>query len=232
MSLGTGILGVVSTEFFDDDYDPLAPPVSGSAAEPEATLDESVEGGKIVRLRFEDGKLVSVRLSHNWYERLQPGQSLAGAFEEAFLLATATIAQPETQNVDVTQLDYQLPELSPQTIDNYAALLRSHSVEWQRAIQNQTPEPDQRYAMGEQAGVRVVLNQAGQPARIVFDEAWVINSPAGTISNTVLAATRKAYAQYDPQPDPRNELLDRYRIEHEILMEGFRRLLDSRREEK
>lgn len=222
----------MSHKLFDDEYDPLAPPNYGeeqATDEPAEPAEPTIGGpGQIVRLRFEEGRLVSVRLAPNWYQRLAPGQSLAAAFQEAFLVGQAEMDTAPTEQLDLSKLEFEVPEFSEENLEAFAALLQEHSQKWQRAIESHHQQAPAPPAMGESQGVRVTLNPAGQPSQVIFNEIWAVESSASAISNAVLAATRRAYAAYEPVQDERDEVLTRYRVEHEILQEGFRRMLEVR----
>lgn len=224
----------MGADFFDDDYDPLAPPAGGPIDAPAEDLGTGgVEGGGVVRLWFEDGKLTTVRVSTTWYDKLPPGQTLTQAFEEAFLLAAAQVAQDEEpERPDTSSITFDLPPFSARAVDAYAAMLHDHTRAWQAAIDELGALPAQpQPARGEHVGAIVQLNRAGHPERIMFDEEWLDNAQVGQICSAVLGATQKAYAAHIPSEDTRQRTLDRFRMEHEVLMTGFRRLLDPRREE-
>lgn len=222
----------MADDFFDDEYDPLAPP----AGAPASTLDEDLgvggfAGGGVVKVWFEHGKLSNVRVSPTWFDDLQPGQSLEQAFEEAFLLASAALVEEEDATVDTSGLSFTLPPLSAQAVDAYAAMLHDHSVAWQRAIDEAAglpPTPSE--TVGEYTGAVVILNRAGHPAHVRFDEQWLDDAQVGAICSAVYGATMKAYREYVPTTDQKQRELDRFRLEHEVLMAGFRRLLDPQRE--
>ena len=235
VSPSAGILQGVSDDLFDDEYDPLAPPPGGPA---DAPVEEDLgtggfAGGGVVKLWFEQGRLKTVRVSPTWFDKLQPEQTLSQAFEEAFLLASASLVEEEDARLDTSELMVNLPPLSAQAVDAYAAMMHDHSVAWQRAINEAKTLPaQQREAVGEHLGAIVALNRAGHPARVMFDEAWLEDAQAGAICNAVYGATMKAYQEFVPTTDQKQRELDRFRLEHEVLMAGFRQLLNPRREEQ
>ncbi len=230
-----GILNGVSDDLFDDEYDPLAPPPGGESDLP---LEEELgtggfAGGGVVKLWFEQGRLKTVRVSPTWFDKLEPGQTLAQAFEEAFLLSSAAIVEEEDAALDTSELMLNLPPLSAAAVDAYAAMLHDHSAAWQRAIDEADhlpPNPSE--ATGEHTGAVVMLNRAGHPARVMFDEEWLDEAQVGSICSAVYGATMKAYQAFVPTTDHKQRELDRFRLEHEVLMAGFRRLLIPRREEQ
>lgn len=230
-----GILNDVSEDLFDDEYDPLAPPPSGESDVP---LEEELgtggfAGGGVVKLWFEQGRLKTVRVSPTWFDKLEPGQTLAQAFEEAFLLSSAALVEEEDAKLDTSGLTLHLPPLSAAAVDAYAAMLHDHSAAWQRAIDEAAHLPeDPPEATGEYTGAVVVLNRAGHPARVQFDEEWLEEVQVGSICSAVYGATMKAYQAFVPTTDHKQRELDRFRLEHEVLMAGFRRLLSPRREEQ
>ncbi|WP_296140000.1 hypothetical protein [uncultured Tessaracoccus sp.] len=224
----------MSDDLFDDEYDPLAPPGGGPAPEPE-TEELGVggfEGGGVVKVWFDDGRLSNVRVSTTWYDQLAEGRTLAMAFEEAFLRASATILEEDDTHIDPTRLQLDLPPCTPEAVDAYAAMMHDHAARWRAAIEAAPGnEPQPEPAVGEHTGAVVVLNQAGHPARVMFDEEWLEDAQVGPICSAVLGATHKAYQGFVPPTDHTQQALERFRLEHEVLLAGFRRLLDPRREE-
>ncbi len=225
----------MSEDLFDDEYDPLAPPPSGESDVP---LEEELgtggfAGGGVVKLWFEQGRLKTVRVSPTWFDKLEPGQTLAQAFEEAFLLSSAALVEEEDAKLDTSGLTLHLPPLSAAAVDAYAAMLHDHSAAWQRAIDEAAHLPeDPPEATGEYTGAVVVLNRAGHPARVQFDEEWLEEVQVGSICSAVYGATMKAYQAFVPTTNHKQRELDRFRLEHEVLMAGFRRLLSPQREEQ
>lgn len=242
MTSGAGIIHAMSDDLFDDEYDPLAPMFGAPANEPvsddEAWADPDRQGGftgaGIVRVWFEEGRLTTVRVSPIWYERLSDGETLAGAFEEAFLLASLTTADDETEE---SVGDIELPDLPPfseHAVDAYAAMLHDHAERWKDAIARaaDTPSEPAPLAWGEYHGVRVVLNRAGHPEHVRFDEEWLDGAQSGIIATAVFGATQQAYRSFVPPNDDHQQELDDLRREHEVLQAGFRALLQPTRSKR
>lgn len=224
----------MSDELFDDEYDPLAPMVGADDPAPERKEEPPLGGfgpSGIVRLTFEEGRLATVRVAPNWFDILGPGQTLEAAFMEALILARLDVHTEEPSATDLSDLEFDLPPFNASSVDAYAAMLHDHSRRWQAAIDAPHQEIDPPEARGEHSGVVVALDRTGFPARVQFDEDWLDEVQVGTICTAVVGATNRAYAAYTPPSDQRQETLDRYRREHEVLMAGFRALLDPNRKE-
>lgn len=222
----------MSDDLFDDEYDPLAPmlggPVADLADDEPLGSGEFAGGGRVVRLVFDEGRLVSVRVHPNWFERLPPEQSLSQAFEEAFLLAALVRADDEsTEGDDVDELELDLPPFSEQSVEAYAAMLHDHATRWREVLDTAPAADEPEPATGRQQGVTVTLNRAGHPEKVHFVEEWLDGVQVGVICSSVLTAVNRAYADYSPVVDERQRELERLRREHSVLQAGFRKLVNK-----
>lgn len=243
-------------DLFDDDYDPLAPIAVSTSAEEEAEdvvdplvelvpdgdddvlLGEAGDGGfggadGLVRIWFDDdGRLERVRVSPVWFKKLGPGQTLEQAFRQAFRASGYAVEEAEEpEPADYSGLDFgELPEFSQESVEAYVALLAEHQARWDEAIARAEAEPQPRRppARGKSKGVVVVLDDNGHPAEVEFDDDWLDEAQVGSICNHVVAAAHKAYAKYVPRTNEHLTELERFRMEHDVLIAGFQALMQPR----
>lgn len=188
--------------------DPTAPPVE---EEPEEAEDGGIsDGERIVRVWVEDGRLTKVRVSPNWWTKLQrrPGTSLAEVFSTVFQIAHvqaggAPMVNREEYEVELTpEFARSLPELSQESLarmqEHYAALGK-RIAEQRRRLGPQRPAG--KPVAGEAKGVKVLLNGNGRASSVEFDEAWLEDTNAGAISRNVLAAAQDSYGKFAPDRD-------------------------------
>lgn len=247
-----GILVHISREFFDDDYDPLAPMPAGGDAYEESdavgsfgpggddgplelgSVDDGGFGDGIVRIWVDDdGRLEKVRVSPHWFDKLQGSDTLAGSFHQAFHLAGLRLSSP--QDAGLPDLDDELGELPEPTLENLRTvrlMIEENSRLIAAAAEEaaQRPMPTQRRCTGRYQGVTMVLDADGRPDEIRFDEAWLDGVQVGPLANAVMHAANKAYAQCVPsEPDPRFAALDEYRHRQELLLAGLFRMLNPKK---
>ena len=245
----------MSKDLFDDDYDPLAPVDVSTPADEEAEdpddleindldgfdddpLGDADDGGfggadGLARIWFDDdGRLHKVRLSPVWFKKLAPGQSLEQVFRQAFLASNISVAQqPESERLDRAALDFgDLPPFSEEAMETYLGLMAEHRERWHAAIARAEAQPPARprRARGKSKGVLLTLDEHGHPAEVQFDDDWLDEAQVGSICINVVAAAHKAYARYVPMTNEHLSELERFRIEHEVLIAGFAELLKPR----
>lgn len=221
----------MSDDLFDDEYDPLAPMLGGPAAdladdEPLAS-GEFAGGGGVVRLVFDEGRLTSVRVHPSWFDRLPAEQTLAQAFEEAFLLAALARPQQQAAPEGDREPTFDLPPFSEQAVEAYAAMLHDHAAHWREVVETEDESEPAEPVVGRQQGVMVALDPTGHPERVQFADEWLDDVQVGVICSCVMGAVNRAYAQHVPVVDERQVELDRLRREHAVLQTGFRRLINT-----
>ncbi len=247
-----GILGHMTGEFFDDDYDPLAPMLAGdeACADSESLgsfgpgsedgplelgdVDDGGFGDGIVRIWVDDdGRLEKVRVSPYWFKKLQGSDTLAGCFNQAFQVAGMRLASPK--EAKLPDLDEELGELPEPTFENLR-IVRLMIEENSRLIAAaaeeaaQLPAAPQRRLTARHEGATVVLDADGRPDEVRFDEAWLDEVQVGPLANAVMRAANKAYAQRVPsEPDPRFATLDDYQHRQELLLAGLFRMLNPKK---
>lgn len=238
----------MSSDLFDDEYDPLAPLVVGEPTDDHVgvhkgglsdhdeelgTVDDGGFGGGngLVRIWFDDdGKLTKVRISPVWFRKLQPGQSLDQAFRQAFMMSSLQLAAPqEAGEVDESKLQ-DIPPFSHETIDAFLAEIDDHHRRWDAALAEavEAPREQPRNVTGKSNGVTLTLDEHGHPHSVVFEEQWLDETQVGSICINVVAAAHKAYAKYVPMTNERLDELERFRAEHEVLLARFHRLFNPR----
>ncbi len=245
----------MSTKLFDDDYDPLAPPVGvGESPAPDTSaaevrvghedpvageeLGEAGDGGfagtdGIVRIWFdEEGRLGKVRVSPVWFQRLAPGKTLADAFRQAFRVSSLRLGEaPDREQVDYGSLDFgDLPPFTTETMNAYLGMMEEHKRRWDDAIARAeaAPRPIRRPASGKSAGVVVTLDDHGHPSSVQFDEDWLDEAQVGAICTHVLTAAQRAREKFEPVADGSLAELERFRVEHDVLTAGFHALLNQK----
>lgn len=268
--MSEGILRLVSRDFFDDDYDPLAPQglgqdevsddaddLAGDFVEPEHDSDleqpqpyghdyepdPEVEGSEgdggfgdgegIVRVWFDErGRLERVRLHQVWYKALDSGDTLQNAFARALMAASLSIpAVGDEEPADYRDLDFgDLPPFSRESMEAYIAMIEDHKAQWDEALARaqEAGSPAPQTVTGRVKGVTVTLDNVGRPTTVDFDERWLDDARVGTICKTVVAAANAAYERFVPTEDEHQLELDRFRLEHEVLLAGFHALLKPR----
>lgn len=224
----------MSDEAPQADLDPLAPVFYGAVDAEEPPEDES-DGGVsdsdgIVRIWLEDGRLSKVRVSPVWYQRLGR-RTLADCFGQALRMANSRVPEvTPRQEQTFDDVDFSsLPRFNGQALAVMQDLFDDVEVRWDDAIERyhareqRTVTPTEGHAKG----VTVRLNPSGRAEEVVFDESWLDQAQAGTISTHVQQAAESAYARFVPVPDDRSEL-DALEQEHEFLLATFKAMLNPK----
>lgn len=233
MNPSAAILRSVSSDYFDDDYDPLAPMIdvapdnveeqgrggSRSGAEAQVIVDDALEdegdggiggGNGIVRIWVEDdGRVSKVRVSPVWFQKLGPGQTLEQAFHEAFAKARMRVAEQGTvESAPIDEADFgEIPPLTPENISLYVRMMNDHRKRWLDLVEESAKEPPAPAPSfrGKSAGVVVTLTSAGFPSKVEFDDKWLDEAQVGSICINVSAAATKAYEQFERYVPEANE---------------------------
>jgi hypothetical protein len=197
--------------------DLLAPIGAGEQWTPEQGYPDS---SLSVRVWVDENlRLTKVRISNRWRDRAK-GTSLSSMFDEAFLLANATIGS-STPPVTATSGPGQVaPTLSWQSLDEILAetvrlnqeatrldALPSDEVVPNRWIGNRVE------GLSTNQMVAVLLSIHGRTERIAFSEQWLRQARVAEVCEAVMEAHRSAYAQFVPpvfQPGDRQRLADRF----------------------
>jgi len=172
-----------------------------------------------VRIWVDDDKrLTKVRISNRWRDRAR-GTSLSSMFDEAFLLANATLGSsvPPVDDVPAGESD---DALSWDSLD--AILAETARLDQEAALLDQQP-PDQvvpnrwvgapveAYSANHMVTVRLSIH--GRTEKVAFSEQVLRQSRVAEVCDAVLEAHRAAYAQFVPpvfEPGDRQLLADRY----------------------
>lgn len=246
----------MSNDLFDDEYDPLAPPADtprpagesgvptgvspGSSNAEDEAIGESGDGGfgggdGIVRIWFDDeGHLSKVRVSPVWFKKLGPGRTLEQAFYQAFRISNIEVAAPPDEDEepeDYSNLDFgRMPALSQETLDAYMAMLADHRDRWREAADrlHDEPQPEIPRAQGKSNGVLLTLDRFGHPDSVQFDQQWLDEAQVGSICINVMAAAHKAYERFVPMNNEGLAELERFQMEHDVLVAGLKALIDSK----
>ena len=132
---------------------------------------------------------------------------------------------------DYTQLDFgRMPAFSQETLDAYMAMLADHRTRWQDAADrlHNEPEPPTPQAQGKSNGVLLTLNRFGHPESVQFDQQWLDDAQVGQICINVTAAAHRAYERFIPTSNEGLAELDRFQLEHDVLLAGLKALIDSK----
>jgi len=205
-----------------DDQSDLAPDdlLVPTGAGEEWTPDQGYPDSSLsVRIWVDDDKRLSkVRISNRWRDRAR-GTSLSSMFDEAFLLANATLGSsvPPVDDVPAGESD---DALSWDSLD--AILAETARLDQEAALLDQQP-PDQvipnrwvgapveAYSANHMVTVRLSIH--GRTEKVAFSEQWLRQSRVAEVCDAVLEAHRAAYAQFVPpvfEPGDCQLLADRY----------------------
>ena len=216
----------MSDDFFDDDYDPLAPlpdrPRDDDPGSPDTPATPG-DGGfsdseGLVRIWVDDaGRLTKVRVSPVWFRRIRPGQTLEAAFRMAFLRAGLRVAptrwQPPTGEPAAGKRQ-PTTEPTPVTIEAISEQVEAaaaHRRAWFAKLEEvrSMPAPPAPTFRGSVEGATVTLTNDGRPKRVEFDDGWLDRTQVGAVCTAVLAAADAAHAQveaHEPDDGPAEEL--------------------------
>ncbi len=173
-----------------------------------------------VRIWVDDDKrLTKVRISNRWRDRAK-GTSLSSMFDEAFLLANATLASSTPPQFGADAPAGQGAALSWDSLD--AILSESAQLDQEAARLDALP-PDQvvpnRWQGNQVEGlsanqmVAVLLSIHGRTERVVFSEQWLRQARVSEVCEAVMEAHRQAYARFVPpvfEAGDHQRLADRY----------------------
>ena len=215
----------------DEDGDALAPddllvPTGdGEEWRPEEGYPDS---SLSVRIWVDDDKrLTKVRISNRWRERAR-GTSLSSMFDEAFLLANATLGSSVPPVDDITGDGEPSDALSWDSLDAILAettrLANEAAALDQLAPDQVTPNrwvgsPIEAYSDNQMVVVRLSIH--GRTEKVAFSEQWLRQARVAEVCDAVLEAHRAAYAQFVPpvfEPGDRQRLADRYaRLQYQSM---------------
>ncbi len=155
-----------------------------------------------------DRRLTKVVISNKWRERAK-GTSLSSMFDEAFLLATAQLAEESDPWEPPAASAARDPDgVPPLTWDAVLDALRevdvlNAKVEALRAKPDDEVRPN-RWVGEETVGasdnrmVQVTLDRYGHTRQVQFNEPWLMQSRVSEVCECVMQAHRQAYAAYQP----------------------------------
>jgi hypothetical protein len=197
--------------------DLLAPIGAGEQWTPEQGYPDS---SLSVRIWVDENlRLTKVRISNRWRDRAK-GTSLSSMFDEAFLLANATIGSSAPPVTATTEPFEGSATLSWESLDEVLAetvrlneesarldALPYHEVAANRWLGNRVE------GLSSNQMVAVLLSLHGHSERIAFSEQWLRQARVSEVCESVMEAHRSAYAQFVPpvfEPGDRQRLADRY----------------------
>jgi hypothetical protein len=173
-----------------------------------------------VRIWVDDDKhLTKVRISNRWRERAR-GTSLSSMFDEAFLLANATLGS-STPPVGPTASETAPSDtLSWDSLDAILAETTRLAREAQ-ALDKLPPDqvtpnrwvgaPVEAFSTNQMVAVRLSIH--GRTEKVAFAEQWLRQARVAEVCDAVLEAHRAAYARFVPpvfEPGDRQRLADAY----------------------
>ena len=209
--------------------DLLVPTGAGEEWTPEQGYPDS---SLSVRIWVDDDKrLTKVRISNRWRDRAR-GTSLSSMFDEAFLLANASIGSPLPVMEDA---DEPVPSdyLSWESLDVLVAEL-DHVADEEAAL-DAVPSADVvpsrwvgQVVEGHSANqmVAVRLSIQGKVEKVTFSDAWLRQARVSEVCEAVMEAYRDGYARFVPpvyEPGDRQRLADKYRRLQNMSMALMRR---------
>lgn len=173
-----------------------------------------------VRIWVDDSlRLTKVRISNRWRDRAK-GTSLSSMFDEAFLLANATIGSSTSPIAAVSEQDRATPTLSWQSLDEILAetvrlnqeAARLDALPYDEVVPNRWIG-NRVEGLSSNQMVAVLLSIHGRTERIAFSEQWLRQARVAEVCEAVMEAHRSAYAQFVPpvfEPGDRQRLADRF----------------------
>lgn len=206
----------------DDDL--LVPVGAAEEWTPEQGYPDS---SRSVRIWMDDEKrLTKVRISNRWRDRAK-GTSLSSMFDEAFLLANATLGSsvpPATASAAETPQD---TPLSWEALD--AVLAETARLDRESAELDEHPEEVtasrwigasvEGYNAQHTVGVRLSLH--GRTEKVDFSEQWLRQARVSEVCDGIMEAHRDAYTRFSPptyEPGDRERLAGRYaRLQEQIM---------------
>lgn len=206
-----------------DDGDAMAPDdlLVPTGAGEEWTPDQGYPDSSLsVRIWVDDDKrLTKVRISNRWRDRAR-GTSLSSMFDEAFLLANATLGSSTPPVGDVSDDGGPADALSWDSLD--AILAETTRLTKEAAALDQLPpdevipnrwvgSPVEGHSANQMVAVRLSIH--GRTEKVAFSEQWLRQARVAEVCDAVLEAHRAAYAQFVPpvfEPGDRQRLADAY----------------------
>ena len=206
-----------------DDGDAMAPDdlLVPTGAGEEWTPDQGYPDSSLsVRIWVDDDKrLTKVRISNRWRDRAR-GTSLSSMFDEAFLLANATLGSSTPPVGDVPDDGGPADALSWDSLD--AILAETTRLTKEAAALDQLPpdevipnrwvgSPVEGLSANQMVAVRLSIH--GRTEKVAFSEQWLRQARVAEVCDAVLEAHRAAYAQFVPpvfEPGDRQRLADAY----------------------
>ncbi|RRD45694.1 hypothetical protein [Tessaracoccus sp. OH4464_COT-324] len=183
-------------------------------------------GGGLVRAWFGvDHRLVKVRISPVWFDKLRPGQTLGQLFTSVFRryalsLSPAPVFPDKAENPADVLADRPLGI----PLSDYLAVLDAH-----RRLRAHTHARARARVGGDQsgrvvgrfAGVEVELSEAGLLDSAWFDEVWLERTQVGKVRDAVVAAAADAFSRYRPVPRS-DQVVAAVGGEHDVLLAGLK----------
>jgi hypothetical protein len=178
------------------------------------------DSSRSVRIWVDDNKrLAKVRISNRWRDRAR-GTSLSSMFDEAFLLANATLGSSALPFDGVSEDRQPAAALSWDSLD--AILAETTRLATDAEALDQLPpdqvvpsrwvgSPVEAYSSSQMVAVRLSLH--GRTEKVAFSEQWLRQARVAEVCDAVLEAHRAAYARFVPpvfEPGDRQRLADRY----------------------
>jgi hypothetical protein len=206
-----------------DDGDAMAPDdlLAPTGAGEEWTPDQGYPDSSLsVRIWVDDDKrLTKVRISNRWRDRAR-GTSLSSMFDEAFLLANATLGSSTPPVGDVPDDGGPADALSWDSLD--AILAETTRLTKEAAALDQLPpdevipnrwvgSPVEGHSANQMVAVRLSIH--GRTEKVAFSDQWLRQARVAEVCDAVLEAHRDAYAQFVPpvfEPGDRQRLADAY----------------------
>lgn len=167
----------------------------------------------------DDKRLTKVRISNRWRDRAR-GTSLSSMFDEAFLLANATLGSSTPPIDDPSDGGGSTEALSWESLD--AIVAETARLAEESAALDQLPadqvapnrwvgSPVEAYSANQMVVVRLSIH--GRTEKVAFSEPWLRQARVAEVCDAVLEAHRAACAQFVPavfEAGDRQRLADRY----------------------
>ncbi len=206
-----------------EDFDALAPEdlLAPTGASAEWTPDQGYpDSSRSLRIWVDDDKrLTKVRISNRWRDRAR-GTTLSSMFDEAFLLANATLGSSVLPVEDAPDDGEPVGALSWDSLD--AILAETTRLAKEAAEMDELPRgqvvpnrwigsPVEAYSSNQMVAVRLSLH--GHTEKVTFSEQWLRQARVAEVCDAVIETHRAAYAELVPpvfEPGDRQRLADHY----------------------
>lgn len=200
-----------------DDADLLAPIGEGEEWTPDQGYPDS---SMSVRIWVDvDKRLTKVRISNRWRERAK-GTTLSNMFDEAFVLANASIGSSLPQPADVDTAPETDEWLTWESMDAIVAAIdevmrRQEALD--AAPESEVPSrwvgnPVEGHSANQMVAVRLSLH--GHLDKVAFGEEWLKQARVSEVCAAVMEAQAAALARFVPpvyEPGDRERLAGEYR---------------------